>query len=1070
MSDIGSLFAWRRDPRLAAHALSSKPVWVWSPDASRIIWANPIGAAIFDSDDSAALAERRFGREHPTASQIARLAASLPHASAPRLERLRGFGAGPWRMLLCACSRIALPDRTAAILVVATEPAGPGLSLAERVRRVLTGCEEPIAVFSAEGALLHATSAMQPQLAGVTSLGALGAGALAADAMSAGAAEGNTSAGKIVLERLGVNGSAVLLATLVPQEQMAQAEPDPPAAAALATPGPPSQAAPVETSATVATDVPPPVVPADTPAAAAVDAFPRPDAPAPPAAAEVLSEPVPETSVSAIEVKPDPPAIAPTSEPEPQARPPATAPVPERRTPLRFVWQMDADSRFTIGPGEFTELIGPRSAAALGRTWTDVATELAIDPEGQVKRAMASRETWSGVTVDWPVDGAMERLAVELSGLPIFDRDRDYRGYRGFGVCRDMARLNALLVARRDAPAKEADPEATVVEPVVQGAPAAVERPVLTLVPAAPNVVPFRGAALAEIRPTPLSPVERKAFRELARQLTARLKGSEDAGSAQLVDLEEEEVDPVEPAPTAVTVAAPVPEPAAQVVSGLEPQPASLQTAVQSPDLRPILDRLPVGVLVYRLDQLLYANQPFLDWSGYGTLDALAEAGGMQSLFAEPGIDALGAAGGRGGPLAITTRNGERVPVEGRLFSVAWSGEQALMLSLAAPGEDRRASEAAVRRAEADARELKSILDTATDGVIVLDRDGRILATNRSAVALFGYEAQDFTATNFLDLFAPESQRVARDYLDRLIRNGASVINGGREVAGCVRKGGMIPLFMTIGRLGEGTQKFCAVFRDVTQWKKAEEELLNAKRQAEKASSAKSEFLAKISHEIRTPLNAIIGFSEVMMEERFGPIGNDRYREYLKDIHTSGAHLVSLLNDLLDLSKIEAGKLELTFVGLNLNHLTQQCVALMQPQANRERIIIRSSLSPTLPQIVADARSIRQIVLNLVSNSIKFTDAGGQVIVSTAHADNGEVVLRVRDTGIGMSEKDVEIALEPFRQLATSARWGSSGTGLGLPLTKALAEANRARFSIKSAVNAGTLVEIAFPPNRVLVE
>ena len=124
-----------------------------------------------------------------------------------------------------------------------------------------------------------------------------------------------------------------------------------------------------------------------------------------------------------------------------------------------------------------------------------------------------------------------------------------------------------------------------------------------------------------------------------------------------------------------------------------------------------------------------------------------------------------------------------------------------------------------------------------------------------------------------------------------------------------------------------------------------EDDLLNAKQQAEKASSAKSEFLAKISHEIRTPLNAIIGFSEVMMEERFGAVGNERYKQYLKDIHTSGGHLISLLNDLLDLSKIEAGKLELTFASVDLNELTQQCVALMQPQANRERIIIRTSLS-----------------------------------------------------------------------------------------------------------------------------
>src|SRR5207247_11133808 len=145
-------------------------------------------------------------------------------------------------------------------------------------------------------------------------------------------------------------------------------------------------------------------------------------------------------------------------------------------------------------------------------------------------------------------------------------------------------------------------------------------------------------------------------------------------------------------------------------------------------------------------------------------------------------------------------------------------------------------------------------------------------------------------------------------------------------------------------------------------------ELTQAKRLAERASSAKSDFLAKISHEIRTPLNAIIGFSEVMMEERFGPVGNERYREYLKDIHTSGAHIISLVNDLLDLSKIQAGKLELEFTSVALNDLISQCVAIMQPQANRERISIRTSLSPKLPPIVADARSVRQIALNLLSH------------------------------------------------------------------------------------------------------
>jgi PAS domain S-box-containing protein len=372
-------------------------------------------------------------------------------------------------------------------------------------------------------------------------------------------------------------------------------------------------------------------------------------------------------------------------------------------------------------------------------------------------------------------------------------------------------------------------------------------------------------------------------------------------------------------------------------------------------------------------------------------------------------------------------------------------------------------TELALRASEAENRELKSIIDTATDGVVVIARDGRIAELSRSAEALFGYEADELRGRPFAELFAPESRRAAQDYLDGLARDGLA---GGGELIGRVRQGGLIPLFMTLGRIGESEPRFCAVLRDLSQWKRAEEELLESKRGAERASAAKSDFLAKISHEVRTPLNTVLGFSEVMMEERFGPIGNERYRGYVKDIHAAGGHLVSLINDLLDLSKIEAGKLDLAFASVNLNGLVQQCVALLQPQANRERIIIRTSLASSLPPVVADARSIRQIVVNLLSNSIKFAGAGGQVIVSTAAGERG-AVLRVRDTGMGMSEKEIEAALEPFRQLATSTRWGSGGAGLGLPLTKALAEANGAAFTIKSTVNAGTLVEVAFPPARV---
>jgi len=223
--------------------------------------------------------------------------------------------------------------------------------------------------------------------------------------------------------------------------------------------------------------------------------------------------------------------------------------------------------------------------------------------------------------------------------------------------------------------------------------------------------------------------------------------------------------------------------------------------------------------------------------------------------------------------------------------------------------------------------------------------------------------------------------------------------------------------------------------------------------------------LARISHEVRTPLNAIIGFAEVMIGERFGKLGNERYIEYMKDIRSSGEHVIAIINDLLDLSRIETGRLDLTFASQNLNDLVEQCVAVMQPQANRERIIIRTSLAQMLPPVIADARALRQIALNLIGNSIHLANAGGQVIVSTALSDFDEVVLRVRDSGQGLNDNEVAAALEPFRTQAPSDQ-APDGSGVNLSLTKALVEANRAHFHIKTASHSGTLIEVTFSHAR----
>lgn len=635
---------------------------------------------------------------------------------------------------------------------------------------------------------------------------------------------------------------------------------------------------------------------------------------------------------------------------------------------------------------------------------------------------------------------------------------------------------------------------------------AAVEPPAVDEPTPSTNIVNLHGGPLTTVRPVlepskaNLTSAERNAFREIARALGARIAGDDDAGprlppAAPLRLKDGEEAKPVaEAKPTVDTKlgAAPLSPPAEPAPGSAEDIAAADLTRQRLPNSHAdVLDRLPIAVLVNQGDEALYANRTLLDLLDYADLDDLIAGGSVSRLIKE-------ATRADGGTMILIDRRGHLVSVDAVLSSLSWQGKPATLMAFRHPDgggevkvmtpEEAEEAELAAEfeaqdyesqarvdalRLDVDAREsrideLVAMLDTATDGVITVDERGRILSLNKTAEALFGYDQREVTGELFTLLFAAESHAPALDYLEGLKGGGvASVMNDGREVIGRVRQGGRIPAFMTMGQIADSPERrFCAVLRDITAWKKTEGELVEARKAAEKASAQKSDVLAKISHEIRTPLNAIIGFAEVMAEERFGPIENDRYKEYLRDIHQSGGYVISLVNDLLDLAKIEAGKLDLDFASVNLNEIALSAVALLQPEAQRGRVVLRSGLSPKLPPVVADQRSIRQIVINLLSNAVKFTDAGGQVIVSTALGDQGEAILRVRDTGIGMDDTELALALEPFRQVPATRRAG--GTGLGLPLTKALVEANRAAMSITSVKKEGTLVEITFPPQRVL--
>ncbi len=699
-------------------------------------------------------------------------------------------------------------------------------------------------------------------------------------------------------------------------------------------------------------------------------------------------------------------------------------------TPVRFAFVIDRDQVFRSVSPELAATVGPNAADVVGRSWSEVARVFGFDLYGDIAKLLTKRDTWSGKSVMWPIQGEELVAPVDLAALPSFDASRQFAGFRGFGIIRagdavgDPNRIGlALAGGTGTAQAQHRESEA-----IEQRRLAGTDEPQGGAGGSA-KVVSLAARKRGE-NGDALNRNESQAFSEIARTLS----NDNAAGAA----------------------GQPARADAKRNFASRHKSPPLATTA--------ILSQVPVPVLIYRNGETLYANAALLRLSGYDTIEALSAAGGINALLSD----------GRPDPdsdlrATLHCRDGSKFEIAPILKSVPWEGGKALLFAFAEPppaGARKEPPALELTRAS----ELQHILDTASDGIIVVAADGTIESINASGEALFGRGGDISGRVNLFDLFAVESHRALRDYMAEVGQPGVpGLINDGREVIGKEAQGGLIPLFLTVGRMGS-TGKYCIVLRDMTQWKKTEEELVKARRAAEAASEQKSEFLARVSHEIRTPLNAIIGFSDVMIEERFGPVGNDRYREYLRDIHRSGVHVLDLINDLLDISKIEAGKLDLHYEAVDLNQIAAETVALLQPQANRERIIIRTSFSRAVPKVVADMRSIRQIILNLVSNAIKFTPENGQVIVSTVYEGNGEVALRIRDTGRGMSAEEIDRAMKPFQQVGAISDRRGKGTGLGLPLTKALVEANRAYFDLESTPGEGTIAHIHFPSQRVLAD
>jgi len=363
----------------------------------------------------------------------------------------------------------------------------------------------------------------------------------------------------------------------------------------------------------------------------------------------------------------------------------------------------------------------------------------------------------------------------------------------------------------------------------------------------------------------------------------------------------------------------------------------------------------------------------------------------------------------------------------------------------------------------------QGMFENAAWGIFQTTPDGHYLLANPALARIYGYDSPEAMLAAITDIgrqLYVDPRR--RDEFIRLMKELGSV--SGFESRVYRRDGAIIWISETSREVrGADGRLVCyeGSVEDITARKAAERELRAAKEEAESASRAKSAFLANMSHELRTPLNAVIGFAEIFDMELFGPIGDRKYREYAQDIRASGRHLLDVINNILDLTKIEGGHLVLDEQGIDVTNLMATCERIVASEA-RKRELTLSVVPPDAPLVIsADPIRLKQVLFNLLWNAIKFTPAGGSVMVTAHLANDGSAVLAVADSGIGMRAEDIPVALQPFQQLRTSWDKKHEGTGLGLTLTKAIVELHGGTLALESAPGYGTTATVTLPPWRV---
>ncbi|WP_304179328.1 PAS domain-containing sensor histidine kinase, partial [Phenylobacterium aquaticum] len=451
-----------------------------------------------------------------------------------------------------------------------------------------------------------------------------------------------------------------------------------------------------------------------------------------------------------------------------------------------------------------------------------------------------------------------------------------------------------------------------------------------------------------------------------------------------------------------------------------------------------------------------------------GLREALSTAaiyGGFDVSFRVPSLS-----GGR--PVWIDAR--------GQGFGKSPEGGYARIIGVALDVTEERLAQA---RAQAAETRLRDAIESVSEAFVLWDKQGRLLMCNKNYRSFFRLEPHVLKPGVAREELEVQARLAVRQEFPALGgRKGvreAELVDG-RWVQISERttaEGGLVVTAADITAL-KAQEEARRVNEDelrraVVNLERSQEQLSelarkyeNEKVRAEGANQAKSEFLANMSHELRTPLNAINGFSDIMAQEMFGPLGDARYKGYSHDILSSGQHLLALINDILDMSKIEAGKMSLKFEPLSLEDVAEDAVRLVRNRAETAGLALTIDLPPHLPEVEADYRAIKQVLLNLLSNAIKFTPRGGRITVRAEgrHDPFGERIrVSVQDTGIGIAQDDLARLAQPFEQVENQHSKTTQGTGLGLALTKSLVEMHGGSLDMQSAPGEGTMVSFSLP-------